>query len=216
MSDEKEGSNVESGSGAEAEKLPEASAVPDGTGAGSSETASADSAGSSSQSSSTASAGSSTQTSSTAGSSAASESKPVDASQAVFKRRPLLRACLDSFNYVNSISQDEAVKVRDSDRATSIWLMIVSILTVGAMLIEPLAPHRMPLLVVCDILIGTSIFYYIANRFGIIGTFNPRQALLSWQLMMGATFFGIFLTINLALLLGIVVVLTAPTEIPSL
>ncbi|MBX3076658.1 hypothetical protein KF707_18975 [Candidatus Obscuribacterales bacterium] len=143
------------------------------------------------------------------------DAKPAEA-QGVFKRRPLFKACLDSFNYVNSISQDEAVKVRDSDRATSIWLMIVSIVTVGAMLIEPLAPHRMPLLVVCDILIGMSIFYYIANRFGIIGTFNPRQALLSWQLMMGATFFGIFLTINLALLLGLVVVLTAPSDIPTL
>jgi hypothetical protein len=128
----------------------------------------------------------------------------------------LIRACLDSFRYVNSISQDEAVKVRDSDRATSIWLMIVSIFTVLAMLFEPLAPHRMPLLVACDVLIGISILYYIANRFGIIGTFNPRQALLAWQLMMGATFFGIFLTINLALILGLVVVATAPTEIPRL
>jgi hypothetical protein len=138
------------------------------------------------------------------------------ANQGVLKRRKLIRACLDSFHYVNSISQDEAVKVRDSDRATSIWLMIVSIFTVLAMLFEPLAPHRMPLLVACDVLIGISILYYIANRFGIIGTFNPRQALLAWQLMMGATFFGIFLTINLALILGLVVVATAPTEIPRL
>ncbi len=145
-----------------------------------------------------------------------SSDKGIDASQAVFKRRPLLRACIDSFNYVNSISQDEAVKVRDSDRATSIWLMIVSIVTVGAMVIPPFAVYRMPLLLVCDILIGASIFFYIGNRFGILGTFNPRQALLSWQLMMGATFFGIFLTINLALLLGIVVVLTAPPDIPTL
>lgn len=144
------------------------------------------------------------------------EKAPDKAPEGVFKRRPLWRACLDSFNYVNSISQDEAVKVRDSDRATSIWLMIVSIVTVVAMVLEPLAPHRMPLLVVCDVLIGMSIFYYIGNRFGIIGTFNPRQALLAWQLMMGATFFGIFLTINLALILGIIVVLTAPSDIPSL
>jgi hypothetical protein len=155
-----------------------------------------------------------------AGTGASPSEKPaeakIDASQAVFKRRPLIRACMDSFNYVNSISQDEGVKVRDSDRATSIWLMIVSIVTVGAMLIEPLAPHRMPLLVCCDILIGMSIFYYIANRFGILGTFNPRQALLAWQLMMGASFFGIFLTINLALVLGLVVVLTAPSDIPTL
>jgi hypothetical protein len=144
------------------------------------------------------------------------EAKTNLANQGVLKRRKLLRACLDSFRYVNSISQDEAVKVRDSDRATSIWLMIVSIFTVLAMLFEPLAPHRMPLLVACDVLIGISILYYIANRFGIIGTFNPRQALLAWQLMMGATFFGIFLTINLALILGLVVVATAPTEIPRL
>lgn len=145
-----------------------------------------------------------------------SSDKSIDASQAVFKRRPLIRACVDSFHYVNSISQDEAVKVRDSDRATSIWLMIVSLFTCGAMVIPPLAQFRMPLLVVCDLLIGASIFFYIANRFGILGTFNPRQALLSWQLMMGATFFGIFLTINLALLLGFIVVLTAPPDIPTL
>jgi len=144
------------------------------------------------------------------------DTKTALASQGVLKRRKLFRACLDSFRYVNSISQDEAVKVRDSDRATSIWLMIVSIFTVLAMLFEPLAPHRMPLLVACDVLIGISILYYIANRFGIIGTFNPRQALLAWQLMMGATFFGIFLTINLALILGLVAALMGPTEIPRL
>jgi|AGTN01.2.fsa_nt_gi hypothetical protein len=146
----------------------------------------------------------------------AEEAKANLANQGVLKRRKLFRACLDSFRYVNSISQDEAVKVRDSDRATSIWLMIVSIFTVLAMLFEPLAPHRMPLLIACDVLIGISILYYIANRFGIIGTFNPRQALLAWQLMMGATFFGIFLTINLALVLGLAAALMGPTEIPRL
>lgn len=146
----------------------------------------------------------------------ADDTKTTLANQGVLKRRKLFRACLDSFRYVNSISQDEAVKVRDSDRATSIWLMIVSIFTVLAMLFEPLAPHRMPLLIACDVLIGISILYYIANRFGIIGTFNPRQALLAWQLMMGATFFGIFLTINLALVLGLVAALMGPTEIPRL
>lgn len=134
------------------------------------------------------------------------------ASDGVFKRRTLYQASMESFKYVNSISQDEAVKVRDSDRATSIALLITSIGTVAAMLIEQAAAHRMPLLIACDALIGVSILIYLANRFGILTTFNPRQALLSWQLMMGAAFFGIFLTINLALVLGMFVVATTPVD----
>ena len=40
---------------------------------------------------------------------------------------------------------------------------------------------------------------YVANRFGIVTTFLPRQALLTWQLMLGSSLLGIFVTINLAL-----------------
>lgn len=137
------------------------------------------------------------------------KSKEV-ASEGVFKRRSLWKASLASFKYVNSISQDEAVKVRDSDRATSIALLITSVGTVLAMLIKQAAAHRIPLLIACDVLIGASILIYLGNRFGILTTFNPRQALLSWQLMMGAAFLGIFLTINLALILGTYVVQTTP------
>lgn len=147
---------------------------------------------------------------------AGSGDKPqTAAAEGVFKRRPVWKACLDAYTYVSSISQDEGVKVRDSDRATSIALLITSLAAVGGMVYEPLAPHRMALILSCDALIGLSIFYYIGNRFGIIGTFNPRQALLAWQLMMGATFFGVFLAINLALLLGLIVVTGTPAELPT-
>ncbi|MBZ0188137.1 MAG: hypothetical protein K8F91_17950 [Candidatus Obscuribacterales bacterium] len=136
------------------------------------------------------------------------------AAEGIFKRRKILTACVESLNYVQSISQDEGVKVRDSDRATSLTLLICSLLTVAAMLFEPLAPHRLPLLLTCDLLIGVTIFAYLGHRFGILTTFSPRQALLAWQLMLGSTFFGIFITINLALLLGIIVVALTPVETP--
>lgn len=132
--------------------------------------------------------------------------------EGVFKRRSLFKASMESFKYVSSISQDEAVKVRDSDRATSIALLITSIATVAAMVIKQAAAHRIPLLIACDVLIGASILIYLGNRFGILTTFNPRQALLSWQLMMGAAFLGIFLTINLALILGTFVMQTTPVD----
>src|SRR5581483_3167552 len=54
------------------------------------------------------------------GKSAAQSSGAADTNP-LSKRRSLWKACVDSFVYVNNISQDEAVKVRDSDRATSIW-----------------------------------------------------------------------------------------------
>ncbi|MBP7860457.1 hypothetical protein KA183_02145 [bacterium] len=132
-----------------------------------------------------------------------------------FKRRSLWQSTAESLNYVNGIAQDEAIKVRDSDRATSIALLITSIITLGAMLWEPAAPHRMPLLLACDALIGASIILYLGNRFGILTTFTPRQALLAWQLMTGSTFLGIFITINLALILGVAVVTTTPIEGPN-
>ncbi|MGD9679978.1 MAG: hypothetical protein AB7W16_02230 [Candidatus Obscuribacterales bacterium] len=136
------------------------------------------------------------------------------AAEGILKRRKVLTACLESLDYVRNISQDEAVKVRDSDRATSLTLLIIALLTVVAMLVEPLAQHRVPLLLTCDVLIGVTIFAYLGHRFGILTTFSPRQALLAWQLMLGSTFFGIFITINLALLFGLVVVAITPAEAP--
>lgn len=139
----------------------------------------------------------------------------VASSDPGFKRRSLWQSTVESLNYVNGIAQDEAIKVRDTDRATSIALLITSIITLGAMLWEPAAPHRMPLLLACDALIGASIILYLGNRFGILTTFTPRQALLAWQLMTGSTFLGIFITINLALILGVAVVTTTPIEAPN-
>ncbi len=143
---------------------------------------------------------------------AATPAAPADPG---FKRRSLWQSTVESLNYVNGIAQDEAIKVRDTDRATSIALLITSIITLGAMLWEPAAPHRMPLLLACDALIGASIMLYLGNRFGILTTFTPRQALLAWQLMTGSTFLGIFITINLALILGVAVVTTTPIEAPN-
>lgn len=143
------------------------------------------------------------------------EVAPATPAEPGFKRRSLWQSTAESLNYVNGIAQDEAIKVRDSDRATSIALLITSIITLGAMLWEPAAPHRMPLLLACDALIGASIILYLGNRFGILTTFTPRQALLAWQLMTGSTFLGIFITINLALILGVAVVTTTPIEGPN-
>jgi hypothetical protein len=121
-------------------------------------------------------------------------------------RRSRWATSLDALRYVNSLSRDDYVKVRESDRATSILLLIGSILTVISLVFKPLAAHRLSLVLFCDVLVFFTLLFYVANRFGIVRTLTPRQALLTWQLIMGGIFLGIFITINLAVTIALVVV----------
>jgi hypothetical protein len=131
----------------------------------------------------------------------------------ITQRRSRWHSSLTAFRYVNSLSRDDEVKVRDTDRATSIALLVVSILTVLSLIIRPFSTHRLDLLLVCDLLVGASLIFYVANRFGILSTLPPRQALLAWQLMMGAGFIGVFTTINLAVIIALAVANTPQIDI---
>ena len=137
--------------------------------------------------------------------------KASEASEQVsgrIQRRPVLETFFSSLAYINKLVVNDDVSVRDSDKATSYFLLICSLATVVALVTPMLAPQRLPLLLVCDVLVGAMIFMYIAHRLGIITTLTDRQAFLSWQLMQGTFFFGIFITINIALFLGLILTST--------
>lgn len=124
-------------------------------------------------------------------------------------RRSRWESSFAAVRYINSLGRDEEVKVRDSDRATTIFLLVASILTVLSLVIKPFAGMRLQFVLICDALVGVMLVFYLANRFGIINTLTPRQALLTWQLMMGSAFLGIFMTINLAVVIGMVIANTS-------
>ena len=65
--------------------------------------------------------------------------------------------------------------------------------------------HRVTFMLAADALVGLSLLMYVANRFGIVTTFAPRQALLTWQLMLGSSLLGIFMTINLAMIIASII-----------
>lgn len=124
-------------------------------------------------------------------------------------RRSRWESSFAAFRYINSLGRDEEVKVRDSDRATTIFLLLASILTVLSLFIKPIAGMRLQFVLICDALVGVMLIFYLANRFGIVNTLTPRQALLAWQLIVGAAFLGIFMTINLAVVIGMVIANTS-------
>lgn len=129
------------------------------------------------------------------------------------KRRSRWQSSLAALRYINSVSQDNEVKVRDSDRATSLTLLIVCVIALVSLVAPFLAPWRIGFVGASDVLVGVGLLMYVANRFGIVTTLTPRQALLTWQLMLGSSLLGIFMAINLAMVIGVVVANTH-IEIP--
>ncbi len=123
----------------------------------------------------------------------------------VVNRRSRWMSSFLALRYVESVSKDDDIKVRDSDRATSIALLVCCFAALACLLIPQLETHRIDFVLAADALVGIALLMYVANRFGIVTTFLPRQALLTFQLMMGSGLLGIFLTINLALFLAVII-----------
>ncbi|MBY0358386.1 MAG: hypothetical protein K2W82_10335 [Candidatus Obscuribacterales bacterium] len=124
------------------------------------------------------------------------------AGHSVINRRSRWVSSLAALRYVNSIQKNNIVKVRDTDKVTTISLVLCCVATLVCLIVPQLERHRVSFVLAADIFVGISLLTYVANRFGILTTFQPRQALLTWQLMLGTSLLGIFFTINLALLIS--------------
>jgi len=148
--------------------------------------------------------------------------KPADETlklpaEEMVKRRSRWQSSLAAWRYVNSVSRDNEVKVRDTDRATSAALLIVCLAALLALVVpfDWMVQHRVPFVLAADVLVGVALLMHVANRFGIVTTLTPRQALLTWQLMLGASLLGIFLAVNLGIIIALVVANTPRIVIPG-
>jgi len=133
------------------------------------------------------------------------DSEPQTPEDGINKRRSRWHTSLVAFRFVQSVSNDDGIRIRDTDKATSIALVIATICLLLSPWINPLGKIRTNLLVVCDVFAGAVLVFYIANRFGIINTLSRRQALLTWQLILAAVYLGAFITINVAVIIGFVI-----------
>lgn len=123
----------------------------------------------------------------------------------VINRRTRWGSSFAALRYVSSVQKDEEIKVRDSDKATAISLLLCCAGALVCIVVPGFEAHKVTFVLAADGLVGLSLLMYVANRFGIVTTFQPRQALLTWQLMLGSSLLGIFLTINLALIIAAII-----------
>jgi hypothetical protein len=134
--------------------------------------------------------------------------------ESVINRRSRWLSSFAALRYVSTVAKDHEIKVRDSDRATALALLFCLAAALACLAVPQLEAHRLDFVLAADLLVGLAILMYVANRFGIVTTFLPRQALLTWQLMLGSSLLGIFLTINLALILAALVSSRPPIVLP--
>jgi hypothetical protein len=134
-----------------------------------------------------------------------------DSAEFPVKRKSRWASSLLALQYVSSISKDNFVRLRVSDRVTSIFLLLAVIAAVLSLVLRPLSDIRIPVACLCDALVGIMLLLYMANRFGVLTTLPPRQALLAWELILVSCIVGIFLTVNFFIL---VAVLVSATSLP--
>lgn len=129
-----------------------------------------------------------------------------------FQRRSPLKAAVAAFNYLREAIKADKVQIRTSDRVTIIVLLVCCILEVLSLVWSPMASFRFAFVLLLDLGLGISILMFLLYRFGILSTLNHRQVIITWQLMMGCLFAGVFICINAALALAFLVTALGPNE----
>lgn len=127
--------------------------------------------------------------------------KPETNQSGHIQRRSQWRSSLDALAYINHLSRQPQLKIRDTDRTTGLAVLLASIATILCLLLHQLSGVSLQLTLLCDFFLGISLIIYVFNRLGILTGMTPRQAMLAWQLIKAFCFVGVFVTVNLALIL---------------
>ena len=122
----------------------------------------------------------------------------------IAQRRSSWQASMAAIAYLNKLNRQPHLKIRQSDRITAISLMLASLATILCLLLHKPNGLSYQLMVLCDFFLGLTLIIYVGNRLGILTALPPRQASLVWQLLKSFAFVGVFITVNLALILSLI------------
>ena len=84
--------------------------------------------------------------------------------------------------------------IRKTDRISQI-ILLLAIVAVAAAQVMP--AEQFAVMLIADALLALSLCAFLALRFGVLRSLQARQAILVWQLILGAFLLGLFLAFNL-------------------
>jgi hypothetical protein len=137
------------------------------------------------------------------------------AQQGAVRRRASWKSSFSAVNYIFTVLTDKTVRLRNTDRATTIALVVGTFFVLISACITPFGILQGNAVGMCDLFAGVILVLFIVNRFGIINTLPRRQALLIWQLLLVFAYLGIYVTVNAAVLIAYIISSTCLGPSPS-
>lgn len=89
------------------------------------------------------------------------------------------------------------IKLRASDRATWILLIVALGLIVAAQFLQA---QKNVCTLIADALMALILLAFLGMRFGVLRSLSSRQAVLAWQLILGSFLLGLYVAFNTQLL----------------
>ncbi len=120
------------------------------------------------------------------------------------QRRNSWESSMAAVSYVLELSRKPELKIRQSDQVTAFSVFLATLATILCLVMHKIGGVSLQLMLLSDIFLGVALVIYVCHRLGILTALPPRQAALTWQLLQAFAFVGVFITVNLALILSFV------------
>jgi len=103
------------------------------------------------------------------------------------------RSTRQAVSYISRLSRDHS----GTAGKTTEQLLLATLALVAVLCFSP-PQYLTQVVVLCDLAFGVSVVLFIAFRFGILNSLNPKQAAAVWELIIAIALFAIFLVFQLA------------------
>lgn len=107
-------------------------------------------------------------------------------------RQSRWRTSWEACQHIANAFASNELQVRTADKVT-LGLLLISAAMAVAMVVFPDAYVA----IACDVFVALTIAFYLAQRFGIIKTFDTKQTVFATEIIIGFFILGIFIVVNL-------------------
>ena len=123
---------------------------------------------------------------------------PVESSGERVARESVVGGFISSVKYLQDAHADAGIiKLRKSDRFTWVLLLVAFGLIVAAQFLQN---EKTICTLLADALMAVVLFAFLGMRFGVLRSLSARQAVLTWQLILGSFLLGMYFAFNTKLL----------------
>ncbi len=105
---------------------------------------------------------------------------------------------VSSVKYLKEAHADAGtIKLRSTDRVTWVLLVVAVLMIIAAQFLQN---QKNLCTMIADALMAVVLFAFLGMRFGVLRSLSARQAVLTWQLIVGSFLLGMYFAFNTKLL----------------